>query len=898
MALTEPVVLQIQEALRQIAEVESQIQRLGQPVSVPVDIDTSGAEQLTQDLEAANQAADGLADGLSASSVAADNTEAAARALQQAFGLSESEARNLAGSLGSASFEADLLEANMRRALTDIGATEDEARALTAGLKQSAAASQQVADGTTRARDSAAGLSNEWQTIRRAIGGAVAVFGVRFLVREFNEAVTAASDLEQSVGGVQAIFKDTAQEILSAGEAAASTVGLTRNAFNELSAILGAQLGSFGFDTDEVASKTRELIELGADLAATFGGPVSDAVGAISSLLRGERNPIERYGVALNEALIRAHAFETGLTDTNRQLSLQESAVASLSLLYEQTASAQGQFAREADTTAGALERQRAEFGNIQAEIGEALVPLFQTLLEMGPAIADIFRGMAGALEAVMPTVQTLATGLGVGLTSGFGQAAVAGGALLVVLRAIQAHPVIAAVTLLAGALSFAAGKAEELRREAVDLVEVWDELDLRAREARLRDLFTDGEIRALEAAGVALRDVAAGTVSLADARARLESIRQPEMEFGLGDIRDAVRVLDALADAEQNAAQAEQEALDVRRQALEVDRLLTASRRFRVSQSDPDRARRVAGARETARAQQEAAAEAERLEAAFELLNRTSDQTGASFGFIAQNLGLFTPEVRKAAHEVGLTELGLQGMVDALARASTLDFSLQSAVNEFQLLLTVTNKAGQEVPATMKQMLDDLSRQAGEFAELEAGTAILDALGLTNLAAEIRQGGIDAVPALRGFLADLDSAVEADRVLTIGGTIGDDLIEGLTEAIRNADPETLAAILSNIDQFTSQQVKDAILAAAAANVNVYTEEAQRLLREKFADLNLVVPVTLTPRVNSQAFDEWNQGPMAPGGATVVNNFYTPPNPTTDTERIKQSVGGISVPVP
>lgn len=898
MPLNEEVVLDIQSALRQIGELESRLQRIGTPIDVPVDIDTSGTEQLANDLRQADAAAEGLASGLGAASTAADSTEIAARALQKAFGLSDAEARELAGSLGQASFEADLLEAEMRRAARELGLTDDEARALTAGLRQSATASRQVADETARARATAQGLSSDWALIRRQITAAAGALGIRFLVREFNEAVTAASNLEQSIGGVQSIFGEAADEILKAGEAAAQTTGLTRNAFNELSALLGAQLGAFGFDTSEVAAKTQELIELGADLAATFGGPVADAVGAISSLLRGERNPIERYGVALNEAMIRAHAFETGITNTNRQLTLQESAVASLSLLYQQTASAQGQFAREADTTAGALERQRAEFGNIQAEIGEALVPLFQALLEMGPSIADIFRGMAGALEAVMPTVQTLVTGLGVGLTSGFGQAAAAGGALLVVLRTIQAHPVIATISLLGGALAFAAGRAEELRREAQELIDAWDDLDVSIRSTKIGELFTASQLDLLQQAGVSIRDLATGVVTFAEARDRLESSTPWWRPLGSEvELKKTLILLDDLAKAEEEAAAAAQAALEVRQQELETQRLLNTARLFRRQQADPGAQERARVARQTAELLARTTAEAERLAAAEEVLQRVQERTGASFAFIANNLGLFSTETRRAAHEIGLTELELRDLADALALASTVDFSLQSAVDEFELLLTVTNKAGVEVPATMKQMLNDLLTQANDFAELEAGTTILEALGLVNLAAEIRSQGTDAIPALREFLADMSSALEAEALLTAGGTVGEETMAALIESVKKAEPEVLTAILSNIDQFTSAEVRQAILEAAFENENTYTDEFKRLLAQSFSELNLVLPVTLTPRVNQRAFDEWNQGANAPGGGApggggggININFYSTPQPTTDTARIHQAL--------
>src|SRR4029077_17622360 len=63
----------------------------------------------------------------------------------------------------------------------------------------------------------------------------------------------------------------------------------------------------------ELGPQTDDLINLGADLAATYGGTTSEAVSALSALLRGERDPIERYGVSLKQADVDAQLLATGI---------------------------------------------------------------------------------------------------------------------------------------------------------------------------------------------------------------------------------------------------------------------------------------------------------------------------------------------------------------------------------------------------------------------------------------------------------------------------------------------------------------------------------------------------------------------------------------------------------
>lgn len=323
-----------------------------------------------------------------------------------------------------------------------------------------------------------------------AIGAAVAIAGIAAIGSQLGASVQAASELEQSIGGVQAIFGEAADDMLRFGEQAAQAVGLSANAANQLGATLGAQLTSFGFSIEETAARTQDLIQLGADLAATFGGPVSDAVGAISALLRGETNPIERYGVALNQTAIANEALAQGLIKSSSELDLQTRAVVGLELLYRQTAAAQGQFAREADTTAGALERIRADFENARAEVGEALIPAFQSLLDLLPQIIEAFRDMAPAIQAISEQVSNIdlsrLVGWATDLPRGFAAIAdVAGGAAGAVVNFNQAF-----ADVIRGDWS---ALSQNLREVGDSIGGVVDNLQVRVGEQSLISALRDG---------------------------------------------------------------------------------------------------------------------------------------------------------------------------------------------------------------------------------------------------------------------------------------------------------------------------------------------------------------------------------------------------------------------
>ena len=226
-------------------------------------------------------------------------------------------------------------------------------------------------------------------TVAAAGAAAIGVAGAK--------AVSAAADLEQSTGAIEAVFKGGADQMKAFADTAASSVGLTKNEYQELGTLLGAQLKNGGTSIDQLAGKTNDLIGVAADLSAQFGGSTSDAVAALSSALKGERDPIERYGVSLKQASIDAKAAELGFQKVGGSFDNEAQQAATLALIMEQTADAHGAFAREGDTLAHQVQVLKAHFGDFAAKAGTLVLPMVTALA-------------SAAIEHLVPALESLST--------------------------------------------------------------------------------------------------------------------------------------------------------------------------------------------------------------------------------------------------------------------------------------------------------------------------------------------------------------------------------------------------------------------------------------------------------------------------------------------------------
>lgn len=226
------------------------------------------------------------------------------------------------------------------------------------------------------------GFGSSFVSVARSlIGPLLATIGTAQIFSFLRDAKDEAATLEQAIGAVDSVFGESAGSIHQWALSAADDAGLSQSAYSNLAVVLGAQLKNMGIPMEEVAGQTGELVTMGSDLAAMFGGTTSEAVEALSSLLRGERDPIERYGVSINEAAIQAKMAEMGLDGLSGEAEKNAKLQATLALLTEQTADAQGQFARETDTAAGAQQIAAANADNLRAKIGNQLLPAWTALM-------------------------------------------------------------------------------------------------------------------------------------------------------------------------------------------------------------------------------------------------------------------------------------------------------------------------------------------------------------------------------------------------------------------------------------------------------------------------------------------------------------------------------------
>lgn len=232
-----------------------------------------------------------------------------------------------------------------------------------------------------------------------AAGAAAVGFGVA--------AVKSASDAQQSLGATSTVFGKYADQVTARSNDAAQAYGLSANEYRESANLIGALFKNQGVSLDQLGGKTDKMIGTASDLAATFGGTTSDAVGALSAAFKGEFDSLEKYGISLKASTISAELAARGQENLTGKALDAAKQQATTRLIMQQAGDAAGAFGREANTLAGQQQRLGASWENLKAKAGGVLLPVLTSLAMTAN------NTLLPALEAAGPPIMALGAALG-----------------------------------------------------------------------------------------------------------------------------------------------------------------------------------------------------------------------------------------------------------------------------------------------------------------------------------------------------------------------------------------------------------------------------------------------------------------------------------------------------
>ena len=247
-----------------------------------------------------------------------------------------------------------------------------------------------------------------------AIKKVIAAAGIGVALKQ---AVSEGANLEQSLGGIETLFKDSADKVIQNAKDAYKTAGLSANAYMEtVTSFSASLLQGLAGDTDKAAEVADTALKDMSDNANKMGSSMESIQNAYQGFAKQNYTMLDNlklgYGGTKTE-MERLLADATKITGIKYDLS-------NLSDVYEAIHVIQGELgitgttAEEAATTvSGALSMVKAAFSNVLGNLalGEDIQPALGALLDsvvtfmtgnLLPMVANIIRGLPQTLSGVL----------------------------------------------------------------------------------------------------------------------------------------------------------------------------------------------------------------------------------------------------------------------------------------------------------------------------------------------------------------------------------------------------------------------------------------------------------------------------------------------------------------
>lgn len=212
-------------------------------------------------------------------------------------------------------------------------------------------------------------------------GGLVGLLAVNKAVEYLRGTIDAASDLNETVNKSQAIFGAGSAAMEAWANTAWKSVGMSKQAALESSASFGDMFSKLGFAQTQAQDMSRTVVQLAADFGSLNNLGTADVLDRMAGGFRGEYDALQKLVPTISAATVEAEALtETGKRNA-AQLTAQEKAAATLTLIVQGAGPALGDFAKTADSAANSSKQAGARAQDLATTIGQKLLPAWTAVV-------------------------------------------------------------------------------------------------------------------------------------------------------------------------------------------------------------------------------------------------------------------------------------------------------------------------------------------------------------------------------------------------------------------------------------------------------------------------------------------------------------------------------------
>jgi hypothetical protein len=222
---------------------------------------------------------------------------------------------------------------------------------------------------------------------------------------KIKDAIDISSSLTEVENVVRTTFGNYEKLIQDFSKTSIQDFGMSELTAKQVASRFQAMGTAMGFSQGKMADMSLQLTKLTADMASFYDMEQSDVARNLQAVFTGETEPLRKYGLDLTQATLKEWAMKQGLDADISSMTQAEKTMLRYQYVMANTAAAQGDFARTADTWANQVRILKQSFEQLASIIGGALInafkPFVKTLNAVMQKVIDFATTVTNALGSI-----------------------------------------------------------------------------------------------------------------------------------------------------------------------------------------------------------------------------------------------------------------------------------------------------------------------------------------------------------------------------------------------------------------------------------------------------------------------------------------------------------------
>lgn len=220
------------------------------------------------------------------------------------------------------------------------------------------------------------------------------------------DSVSAFGELEQNLGGSEAVFGQYADSLVEKSREAYKDMGVAQSEYLATANKMGSLFQGSGLSQQRSLELTTQAMQRATDVASVMGIDTSQALESIAGAAKGNFTMMDNLGVAMNATTLQAYAAGKGINFVWNKASNAEKAELAMQMFFEKTEQYAGNFAREAEETlTGSIGMAKAALQTLKENLGNSEADLAPMIMNLLNSVQAVIRNAAPIVQQVVNAI-------------------------------------------------------------------------------------------------------------------------------------------------------------------------------------------------------------------------------------------------------------------------------------------------------------------------------------------------------------------------------------------------------------------------------------------------------------------------------------------------------------